>query len=163
MSSAFTTGLQVLQWPGTDFTKVYKHDPRRGKFHLILMSTIRIGSGVNFAHATTAGLSWHVHNCDLMRSQDTKWEQQNAFSQDLGYELINPRWNGSQEAHSYQPEVLTSAGIQLKTCQALCEKSWWRYYMRPLTALLVFYEGNPPVTPERGQWGQLLRLLCCSP
>ena len=51
------------------------------------MWTMHITSGQNFAHATTAELSWHVQNCDLIRSSEKELEQ-NAFSQDFKVRLI---------------------------------------------------------------------------
>ena len=51
-------------------------------------------SGHKFAHATTAQLSWHVQNCDLI-----SWlffaQEQYVFWRDLNYELKNPLWNVS--------------------------------------------------------------------
>ena len=41
-----------------------------------------------FAHATTAQLSWHVQNCDLIASLEWKLYQ-NEFSRDFSKELIN--------------------------------------------------------------------------
>ena len=43
--------------------------------------------GHDFAHATTALLSWHVRNCDLMTSLDVRLCQ-NAFSKYIEYKLI---------------------------------------------------------------------------
>ena len=47
----------------------------------------------NFAHATTAQLSWHVQNCDMIESSfsTSDW---NIFLQDLDNELMNPLWDG---------------------------------------------------------------------
>ena len=55
---------------------------------------LMIQSGHKFAHVTTAQLSWHVQNCDLVSYLFIK-QKQHDFLQDLGYELINLSWNGS--------------------------------------------------------------------
>ena len=39
------------------------------------MLKVMIQSGHNFAHVTTAELSWHVQNCDLIRSLEWKLQQ----------------------------------------------------------------------------------------
>ena len=46
-----------------------------------------IQSGYNFAHVTTAQLSWHVQNCDLIGSLESELKQK-RFSQNLNYEFI---------------------------------------------------------------------------
>ena len=53
---------------------------------LILSYMIRLDH--NFAHDTTAELSWHVQNCDLIGSFFLK-KQQHLFLQDLDNELIS--------------------------------------------------------------------------
>ena len=41
--------------------------------------------------------------------------------------------------------------------------SWWRHQTETFSALLVFCEGNPPVTPDKGQWrGALMFSLICA-
>ena len=52
------------------------------------MAQTAIRSGNNFAHATTAKLSWHMQNCELIGSIESKLKQ-NEFSQDFNYEPIN--------------------------------------------------------------------------
>ena len=47
-----------------------------------------IQSGQNFAHVTTAKLSWHVQNCGLVGSIEWKL-QQKEYSQDFYSELIS--------------------------------------------------------------------------
>ena len=49
---------------------------------------IMISSGHTFAHGTTAQLSWHVQNCDLVGSPLSKLEQ-NDFSQDSVASSLN--------------------------------------------------------------------------
>ena len=48
------------------------------KTYFVLRWKIIMISGYNFAHATTAQLSWHVQNCDLIKSLETKLKQ-NTF------------------------------------------------------------------------------------
>ena len=48
---------------------------------------LKIQSGRKFAHATTAELSWHVQNCDLILSLFPIWEQ-DTILENLDYELI---------------------------------------------------------------------------
>ena len=38
------------------------------KIYIALASILMIESGHNFAHVTTAKLSWHVQGCDLTES-----------------------------------------------------------------------------------------------
>ena len=52
-------------------------------------------SGHNFAHATAAQLSCHVHNYVQIGSLEWKLEL-NIFSQDFSYELIDGVWNGTK-------------------------------------------------------------------
>ena len=52
-----------------------------------------IKSGHNFAHAMTAKLSWHVQICDMIGSSKLELEEQ-GFSKELNYVLINALWNG---------------------------------------------------------------------
>ena len=47
----------------------------------------------NFAHATTAELSWHVQNCERIGPSFFS-EGQVVFIQDLDWELMNRLWNG---------------------------------------------------------------------
>ena len=55
-----------------------------------------IRSNHNFAHVTTAELSWHVWNCDMDWIIWIKIEMKKDFSlQDFNFELINPLGNGS--------------------------------------------------------------------
>ena len=50
--------------------------------------------GLNFAHVTTAQLSWHVQNLDLVGSSFL--QKARHILQDLEYVLINYLWNWSQ-------------------------------------------------------------------
>ena len=54
-----------------------------------------IRSGHNFALVTTAELSWHVQNCDLIESLESKLVIK-RICKHLGYELLTPLWNGPQ-------------------------------------------------------------------
>ena len=55
---------------------------------------LMIKSGPNFMHVRTAQLSWHVQNCDLIWS--LYWQQEQLdFLQDLDFELITLKWDGS--------------------------------------------------------------------
>ena len=49
---------------------------------------------LNFAHAMTAQLSWHVQNWDLIGASSLMLEQPVIF-QNLGHKLKNLFWNGS--------------------------------------------------------------------
>ena len=49
-----------------------------------------IGSVHNFAHDTTAELSYHVQICELIAPFNSN------FSQDMDYEFIIASWNGPQ-------------------------------------------------------------------
>ena len=63
------------------------------KYSVIFTWWIIIQAGHNFAHATTAKLSWHVQNCDMIGSPGFKWEQ-NKFSWDFSDELVKVWVNG---------------------------------------------------------------------
>ena len=56
---------------------------------------IIISSDHNFAHVTTAVLSWHVQNYDLIWSLFFMQEQY-VLLQDLGFELMNYLWHVSE-------------------------------------------------------------------
>ena len=59
--------------PGTHSTKcLWAPIPNLVQIHVVLMSKLRIRFGHYFAHATTAELTWHVENCDQVRSSQTK-------------------------------------------------------------------------------------------
>ena len=58
---------------GTCFTKfLWGHDPNFVKSQVNLSWKIIIQSSHNFAHVTTAQLSWHVQNYDLIGSLQSK-------------------------------------------------------------------------------------------
>ena len=59
------------------------------------MWIMMIQSGQNFAHATTAQLSWHVQNCDLIRSLESPLKVKEILW-DFNYELINWELHGLQ-------------------------------------------------------------------
>ena len=42
---------------------------------LLFHKQIKMRSGHNFAHATTAQLSWHVQYCDLIGLSESRWKQ----------------------------------------------------------------------------------------
>ena len=62
-------------------------------FALILITMLQ--SCQNSAHVTTAELSWHVQNCDMISLLFFSSEH-HIILQDFDYEFINPLWNGSQ-------------------------------------------------------------------
>ena len=64
------------------------------KIDIVLSFKIMMQSGHNFAHVKAAQLSWHVQNYGLIPSSGSKSEQ-NKFSRDLDYELINPLQDAS--------------------------------------------------------------------
>ena len=72
--------------------------------HIFLLWKI-IWSGHNFAHVTTAELSWHVQFCDLTGPLESKLEQK-LFSQNFNYQLINDLWNGFQKTFMSHPYPL---------------------------------------------------------
>ena len=55
----------------------------------------------NFAHVTTAELSWHAQNCDLIDFLNSELGR-NEHVQDFSYRPLNILWNGSQ------PDMLLS-------------------------------------------------------
>ena len=67
------------------------------KIHTALTSRVITKSSHNFAHATTAELSWHVQHCDLIGSLESKWKQK-QLSQHFSFELKNLSWNGSEDS-----------------------------------------------------------------
>ena len=58
------------------------------KIQFVFTWQMMFQSGHNFAHVTTAGLLWHVLNCDLMGPAALKLDW-NKFSQDFKNKLIN--------------------------------------------------------------------------
>ena len=60
-------GRLLVVTPGTHVNKdLGTYNPNLVKFHVALSSKTRIRSDHNLAHVTTAELSWHVQNCDLI-------------------------------------------------------------------------------------------------
>ena len=67
-------GAECLSTPGTHYTNgLWAHNPnflykkeKKSNIQVVLMWIVVIHSGHNFAHATTAELSWHVQNSDLI-------------------------------------------------------------------------------------------------
>ena len=59
-----------------------------------------IRSGHNFAHVTTAQLSWHVQKYGLIKVFKS-WLKQKEFSQNFNYEIINSLWNLSQSSYVF--------------------------------------------------------------
>ena len=41
--------------------------------------------------------------------------------------------------------------------------AWWRHQMETFSALLALCEGNPPLTPNKGQWREALCFLWSAP
>ena len=62
---------------------------------------VMIRSGHNFAHVTTAELSWHVQIYGLIGWLELQ-PKQIEFSQDFNYELLCPVWNGALVSPSGQ-------------------------------------------------------------
>ena len=59
----------LIMWPGNRLTKCsWAHNAKLIKIHFALMWKIRNRSGHNFAHVTTAELSWLVQNFELIES-----------------------------------------------------------------------------------------------
>ena len=81
---------------GAHFTKkLWAHNPNLVKTQVAFPSLIMFWSCHNFAHATTAQLSWHVQNCDMIGASKYQLEEK-ELSQNLNYELIKHWWNRSQ-------------------------------------------------------------------
>ena len=75
--------------PRTHFTNaLWVHKWNLVKIIFNCFMILMIQSDCNFAHVTTAQLSWHVQNCDLIWSLFFKSEQQ-KFSRELGNDLNN--------------------------------------------------------------------------
>ena len=86
------TETLISEGPGTRFTyKFWAQNSNLVKTCDALSWTIMIWSGHNFAHVTTAELSWHVRNHDMIRSLKSKLEQNEIFRK-FNYELIDCLW-----------------------------------------------------------------------
>ena len=86
----------------------------------------------NFPHATTAELSWHVQNCALTGSLESKLEQIES-SWDFNCEVIIPSWIADANG--------VVAGLSQST-------PWWRHQMETFSALLAFCVGNSRWIPH---------------
>ena len=90
---------------------LWAYHPNLVKVHVAFDWTIPIKSGHNFAHVTTAGLSWHVQSSDpmcLLRSLK-------ALSIVIKFQLraYNPLRRGSQGAVSIRKTVLPGMAIPM--------------------------------------------------
>ena len=73
--------------PRDHFTNhLWVHNTNLVKIYEALVWLIMIQSVDNFAHVTTAELSWYVQNCDLIGSLESKLEHK-GYWQDVDYEL----------------------------------------------------------------------------
>ena len=129
--------MASLWHTGINFTKtVWAHDPSFAQIHFAFTWMIIIRSGHNFVYAMTAQLSWHMQNCDLIGSLESKLEQ-NKFAQDFSYELINSLWNGPLVAYQIviSKKALTQAlfhvhdpgaVLSVKMASYWYKKSHWR-------------------------------------
>ena len=81
--------IQLYCVPETHLTRsLWAHNPNLIKLHVDITWKILTRSGHNFAHVTTAELSWHVQSGELIRSIMLNLEQK-EFWQDLEYKFIN--------------------------------------------------------------------------
>ena len=82
-------------------------------------------SGQKFAHDTTAKLSWHVQNCDLMWSLFFAQEQ-SKFSQYLDDRIINRFRNGSlaSQYKQYCNVAISGYGLFTKDFAITIQSSW---------------------------------------
>ena len=80
--------------PGDHFTKgLWAYTPNLlKKIHKTHMKLMMGNSDLNFVHVTTAELSWHVENCDLIALVKSILEQA-EFSQ--GFDIIKCQLKGS--------------------------------------------------------------------
>ena len=86
----------VTREPGTPITNgLWAHNANLVNIELVLTWIIITQSGHNFVHATTAELSWHVQNCDLIWGMESTFGQM-WLSQDFSYELIDSLWKRLQ-------------------------------------------------------------------
>ena len=84
----------VGQAPGPHFTNdLCPHNQNLVKTYIALTWKTKIWSEHNIAHAMTAELSWHVQNCVLIESLNSKLKQI-KLREDNFYKLINHLWNG---------------------------------------------------------------------
>ena len=99
----------------------YSHDSNFAHIIVTLILILMMISGHNFAHAmtswavmaTTAQLSWHVQNCNLIVSYSSCNSKIYIFLQDLDYELIN--YICENIPYSFNEQMLTtlSTGVLL--------------------------------------------------
>ena len=129
------------------------------------MLNIMSQSGHNFAHVTTALLSWHVQNCDLIGASEQKLEQK--FVPKIS--VVNSWWNGLLELEFLIKcvcclitvirdlwNISEGCVITLQFCLwFLChitqvdtdfwdDFSWRGYDMEMLSTFMALSEANPP-------------------
>ena len=68
------------------------HNPDFAKLHFCCHFVFGMLLGQDFAHGSTAKLSWHVQNSDLIWSVDQKCHQNVFLILDFYYELIRHLW-----------------------------------------------------------------------
>ena len=86
-SSAVMILIVTVHVFGTYFTKdLWVHNWNLVKILFAVIIIVMIQLGHNFAHVTTAQLSWHEESCDLIWSLFSKQERHTSV-QDLDYEL----------------------------------------------------------------------------
>ena len=71
-----------------------------GKIIFAITTILMIQSGHNFAHVTTAQLSWHLQHWDQIRSQFSIQDWHAAFRY-LNNELINCLWSSPHQMPHY--------------------------------------------------------------
>ena len=119
-----------LLLPVTHLTNDLWH--HRWRFFFAVIFILMMQPGHEFAHVTTALLSWHVQNYVLVRSLFFT-KSNTIFFQDLDYELINCLWHGSSDHAnpSWQPCHLISSCYfdGAGSCLALIHDIIWNMFM----------------------------------
>ena len=89
-------------------------------FALVLILMVK--SDHNFAHVTTAELSWHVQNCDMLWSLSFK-SKQPKYLWDINHELINSLLNGPRIPDALEPGSLMWTLLDIQDCNYYISKS----------------------------------------
>ena len=98
----------------------------------------------NFAHATTAKLSWHEQKCGPDYIITIRME---TFSHNFVYELIHSLWNESQYTNSH--------GHKYWVYPILHSPRW--NAVRVLSILFSFLCGKSIVEADSPRWGKLIK------
>ena len=93
--SSYRSSCISATWPpGTHLTNtLWAYHPNFVIIHIAFTWKIILWSHHNFTHVTTAQLSWHVQNCDLIGWLESILEKR-KLAKDFSYRLMNHRWHG---------------------------------------------------------------------